>query len=121
VAECTLLSRAVRNLAINGAEACRGKGDVRLVALPTDGGVEIRVAYNGTGMSEELLERVMRAEFHTTKPKGSGLGLGVARYVVDVHGGRLDAESKVGSGTTFTLWLPQSELQTAGGDGRSTI
>ena len=121
VADGTLLSRAVRNLAINGAEACRGKGEVRLVAQPSDGGVEIRVADNGTGMSEDLLARVLRAEFHTTKPKGSGLGLGVARYVVDVHGGRLAAESKVGSGTTFTLWLPQSELQTAGGDGRSTL
>ncbi len=121
VADGTLLSRAIRNLAINGAEACRGKGEVRLAAQPADGGLEIRVADNGAGMSDDLLEKVMRAEFHTTKPKGSGLGLGVARYVVEVHRGKLGAASKVGSGTTFTLWLPQSDLQTAGSDGRSTI
>jgi signal transduction histidine kinase len=121
VADGTLLPRAVRNLAINAAEACKGSGEVRLTAHPVEGGVEIRVADTGIGMAPEMLGKVMRAEFHTTKPKGTGLGLGVARYVVEVHGGRLGAESKVGSGTTFTMWLPQSALHTAGENGRSRL
>jgi signal transduction histidine kinase len=111
-ADENLLRRAVYNLAANAADACvvngRG-GEVRLEAAEGSGAeVNIRVRDNGPGMSPETLERVMSGEFHSTKrSNGIGLGLGVARHVAQLHGGRMEAESALGSGTTFTLAIPR--------------
>jgi signal transduction histidine kinase len=111
-ADENLLRRAVYNLAANAADACvvngRG-GEVRLEAAEGNGAeVKIRVRDNGPGMSAETLNRVMSGEFHSTKrSNGIGLGLGVARHVAQLHGGRMEAVSELGAGTTFTLALPR--------------
>jgi signal transduction histidine kinase len=111
-ADENLLRRAVYNLAANAADACvvngRG-GEVRLEAAEGSGAeVKIRVRDNGPGMSQETLQRVMSGEFHSTKrSNGIGLGLGVARHVAQLHGGRMEAISELGAGTTFTLALPR--------------
>jgi signal transduction histidine kinase len=61
-------------------------------------------------MSPEMLERVMSGEFHSTKrSNGIGLGLGVVRHVAQLHGGRMEAASTLGTGTTFTLALPRAQ------------
>lgn len=112
-ADENLLRRAVYNLAANAADACvvngRG-GEVRLEAAEGNGAeVTIRVRDNGPGMSPETLQRVMSGEFHSTKrSNGIGLGLGVARHVAQLHGGRIEATSKPGAGTTFTLAFPRA-------------
>jgi signal transduction histidine kinase len=112
-ADENLLRRAVYNLAANAADACvvngRG-GEVTLEAAEGNGSeVNIRVRDNGPGMSAETLERVMSGDFHSTKrSNGIGLGLGVARHVAQLHGGRMEATSQLGAGTTFTLALPRT-------------
>jgi signal transduction histidine kinase len=111
-ADENLLRRAVYNLAANAADACvvdgRG-GQVKLEAGEGSGAeVRIRVRDNGPGMSPETLDRVMSGEFHSTKrSNGIGLGLGVARHVAQLHGGRMEAVSQLGAGTTFTLAFPR--------------
>jgi signal transduction histidine kinase len=118
-ADENLLRRAVYNLAANAADACvvngRG-GEVKLEAAEGNGAeVSIRVRDNGPGMSPETLERVMSGEFHSTKrSNGIGLGLGVARHVAQLHGGRVEATSQLGAGTTFTLALPRGDEGRAG-------
>jgi signal transduction histidine kinase len=118
VADERLLHRAIFNLGKNAAEACAGNGrpdkEVRFEAEEEQGGVLIRVRDTGYGMSPEVLERIMTGDFHSTKrTNGIGLGFGVARHVAQVHGGRLEATSKVGAGTTFTLLVPRRAQETA--------
>ncbi|HKE16691.1 MAG TPA: sensor histidine kinase [Kofleriaceae bacterium] len=112
-ADENLLRRAVYNLAANAADACvvNGRGGEVILEAAEGTGTEvtIRVRDNGPGMSTETLERVMSGEFHSTKrSNGIGLGLGVARHVAQLHGGRMEATSQLGAGTTFTLALPRA-------------
>jgi len=114
VADERLLQRAIFNLGKNAAEACAGNGrpekEVVFESEEKADGVEIRVRDTGYGMTPEVLERIMTGDFHSTKrTNGIGLGFGVARHVAQVHGGRLEATSKVGAGTTFTLLVPRRD------------
>ncbi len=112
VADERLLQRAIFNLGKNAAEACAGNGrpdkEVVFEAEERPDCVEIRVRDTGYGMTPEVLDRIMTGDFHSTKrTNGIGLGFGVARHVAQVHGGLLQATSKVGVGTTFTLRVPR--------------
>lgn len=119
-----LLRRAVYNLAANAADACvvngRGGEVVLEAAAGGDAEVKLRVRDNGPGMSPETLQRVMSGEFHSTKrSNGIGLGVGVARHVAQLHGGRMEAMSEPGSGTTFTLALPRLGEEPSAGESRA--
>lgn len=67
--------------------------------------VEIRVRDTGAGIEEEHLDKLFYP-FFTTKKQGSGVGLSMARKIVDSHRGLIDVESRIGEGTTFTVRLP---------------
>jgi len=67
--------------------------------------VAISVSDNGAGMRPETLARVFEP-FFTTKPEGTGLGLATAYGVVRQSGGHIAAQSRLGQGTTFTVYLP---------------
>jgi two-component system, NtrC family, sensor histidine kinase PilS len=101
------------NLMVNGAEAIAGEGRIAVTAevvsaggLPQAGDeVRIRVSDDGSGMSESDVKRVFEP-FFTTKKGGTGLGLATVYRIVETHGGRISVSSKVGKGTTVTLFLP---------------
>ncbi len=79
------------------------------------GMVAIHFTDNGSGMSEDTMKKVFNYGY-TTKPpgKGSGLGLYMCKYIVELHGGTIRVKSKLGEGTTFTVTLPvYQEEQTA--------
>jgi len=81
----------------------------------TAGMVAIHFTDNGSGMSEDTMKKVFNYGY-TTKPpgKGSGLGLYMCKYIVELHGGTIRVKSKMGEGTTFTVTLPvYQEEQTA--------
>jgi hypothetical protein len=61
-------------------------------------------------MSEEFIRTRLFRPFATTKSKGIGLGLYTCREVVEAHGGRLEVESKEGSGTRFRVVIPSSPV-----------
>lgn len=73
---------------------------------------KISISDNGDGMSKEILNRIFDP-FFTTKGvgKGTGLGLSMAQGIVSRHGGAIDVVSKLGEGTTFTIYLPGIEGQ----------
>jgi signal transduction histidine kinase len=69
-------------------------------------GLVVAVRDTGGGIPEQVLPSVFEP-FFTTRPEGTGLGLATARRFVEQHGGRLNLTSRVGEGTTVTIWLPQ--------------
>jgi len=65
----------------------------------------IRVSDTGCGISDSTLQRIF-APYFSTKPRGNGLGLVMARAIMRMHKGAIAVESKEGKGTTFTLYFP---------------
>jgi signal transduction histidine kinase len=101
------LQQALVNLVLNAIQATPRGGAVRLVAQPSDGGVELRVEDGGPGVPEELRARVFEP-FFTTKPAGSGLGLPIVHAIVAQHGGTIVYEPSALGGACFVLRLPLS-------------
>ena len=101
------LRQAVENLARNAREAMAGQLGARLsVSVERDGGnAVIRVADNGPGIPPAKLPTIFQP-FVSTKGKGMGLGLAICREIVESHAGRIEVDSTVGQGTTFTIRIP---------------
>jgi PAS domain S-box-containing protein len=113
------LSQVFLNLISNAAQAIGAAGTITLRTRRDGEGVRVEIADTGCGIAAEHLTKVFDP-FFTTRPvgEGSGLGLSIAYGVVKQHHGRIDVASKVGSGTTFSIWLPtrqagQGELPAA--------
>lgn len=105
VADPKRLRQALLNLVLNAIQASPKGSRVRL-AVDRDGEeARLRVIDRGEGMSQTVLERVQRPYF-STREGGSGLGLAVARGILEQHGGDLELQSCTGHGTTATLRLP---------------
>jgi signal transduction histidine kinase len=68
----------------------------------------VAVEDSGGGIAETDLDNVFRA-FYTTKPEGLGMGLAIARSIVEAHGGHLEARNNPGGGATFSFTLPTME------------
>ncbi len=107
------LKEALLNLVANALESTPpgGSVDVRVEGV-AGGGARLFVKDTGRGMSQEVLERV-GTPFFTTRERGTGLGVTLARAVFTQHGGELRYESKPGAGTTATALLPPRALVTA--------
>lgn len=101
------LSTALRNLLENAAAFAGPEGEVDLTLRPTAEGVSLELRDSGPGIPPEHLPRVFE-RFFTTRPRGEGTGLGLpmARALIEAHGGTLTAVSPPGSGAIFTIWLP---------------
>jgi signal transduction histidine kinase len=99
------ITQVVLNLVRNAAQASPPGGEVEVTVDEEDGGAIIRVRDRGPGMPKAVLDR-LGEPFFTTKERGSGLGLGISRRVVDEHGGRLDIRSAPGEGTEVIVRLP---------------
>jgi len=71
--------------------------------------VEIAFQDTGRGIPQEQMQRIFDP-FFTTRPSGTGLGLAIAKKILESMGGQVAAESRVGSGTTFRIWLRQAPV-----------
>jgi PAS domain S-box-containing protein len=109
-------SRLIRlfiNLLVNAAHAIEERGDGRRRIEVAVGDCEqadlvaIEVRDDGTGIPPDRLGRIFDP-FYTTKPAGAGTGLGLAicRDIAERAGGRIEVQSEIGRGATFTVWLP---------------
>ena len=100
------ITQVVVNLVRNAAQASPPGGEVDVVVdADVAGGAIIRVVDRGAGMPAEVVAR-LGEPFFTTKERGSGLGLGISRRVVDEHGGTLAIRSTPGEGTEVVVTLP---------------
>ena len=101
------LRKAFLNLVLNGMEALAAGGRMTVTtAYAADTRtMTVTIEDTGAGMSEETLSRMFDL-FFTTKPQGTGLGMALARSVIDLHAGELTINSTVGKGTRVTVRLP---------------
>lgn len=99
------IQQVVLNLLLNARDAMPSGGTLTFRARSEGDAVALSVTDTGEGITADHLTRVFEP-FFTTKERGTGLGLAVARRIVEEHGGKIQVESKPGTGTTFTMILP---------------
>ncbi len=86
-------------------EASRGRQDKGAATGRVIDGVRVTIADTGAGIPAHILPHIFDP-FYTTRPEGLGIGLYSSRNTIEEHGGRIEVESRLGQGTTFTVWLP---------------
>jgi signal transduction histidine kinase len=102
------LKKVLFNLLLNAIDAMPSGGTLTVrTARRADGAAELAIEDTGVGMDEETQARMFDL-FFTTKPRGTGLGMGIVRAAVERHGGALTVESEVGRGTRVVLGLPST-------------
>ncbi len=107
------IKRCLMNLVSNAVDASEEKeGTVRVSTgqAEEEGRFVIKVQDSGYGISEENIEKLFRVFFSTKGSKGTGLGLPVTHKIITEHGGKIDVESVIDEGTTFTITLPKKPI-----------
>lgn len=109
------VSQVLGNLLGNALKFTPENGDVIFHAAPTVGEVMFHVSDTGPGIPPEQIEHLFEQFWQARKndKRGVGLGLTIAKGIIDAHGGRIWCESVVGGGSTFSFTLPASGLPVA--------
>ncbi len=101
------LRQVLWNLLLNAAEAIDGAGNIRIELAPAkDQQACLKVSDSGAGMHPETMQSIFDP-FFTTKPNGTGLGLPIVHRILQSYGCRLDVQSAIGQGTTFSIHFRQ--------------
>jgi len=122
-ADAERIHQVLFNLVDNAVRFTPPGGEIRVTARPDGGRVHVSVTDTGVGISPEHLPRVFE-RFYRVDPArsrddgGTGIGLAVARSIVEAHGGRIVAKSDPGHGSAFTFDLPAVEAAVAANDRR---
>lgn len=113
------LNEVLGNLLSNAFKFTPKGGTIRVDAARCDGGIQVEVEDTGVGIPPDKLPHVFEKFYQVeneAQPRsvGSGLGLAIAREIVEAHGGTIGAESQVGRGTRFRVYLPERPPAAAG-------
>ena len=98
--------RVLINIIRNADEAMRGGGRITLGVSEADGNLLIEITDTGKGIPEESLAKIFEPFFSEGKSDGTGLGMSMAKKLIESHGGTISISSEVGTGTTFHVSLP---------------
>ena len=98
------------NLLVNSAHAIDTQGEIVVNTRQENGWIFVAISDTGCGIPEDIRQRIFEP-FFTTKEvgKGTGLGLHICQDIVSKHGGKIELESEIGKGTTFTVSIPVIE------------
>ena len=104
--DVNLIEQVLINLLVNALEAIKEKALPRIVLSATieNNSVLIKVADNGSGISEELMDKIF-IPFFSTKKSGIGIGLSLCKQIMLLHKGNIQVQSVTGEGTVFLLQL----------------
>src|SRR6266853_3389835 len=111
-ADRTRLQEALYNLLDNAVKYSREHGEIRLSVRQSDNKIELSVSDEGIGIAREDLPRIFERFYRADKARspdrvrGTGLGLAIVKHIAQLHGGRVEAESELGRGTTIRVVLP---------------
>jgi signal transduction histidine kinase len=102
------IHRCLLNLLTNAVDAVEeDDGEVRISThYQEENGMLITVEDNGSGIPEQISQRIFDVFFSTKGSQGTGLGLAVTKKIIEEHGGRIEVQSIPDQGTTFTIQLP---------------
>jgi PAS domain S-box-containing protein len=103
------LQLVLQNVLINAAQAMNGQGSVSITFSAAEGRSQMSIADGGPGMPPEVLEHAF-APFFTTKSRGTGLGLPLAKRIIEAHGGEIAIQTPPAGGTAVTLTLPLARI-----------
>jgi two-component system nitrogen regulation sensor histidine kinase GlnL len=106
------IKQVLLNMVKNALEATEDQGTILVSSGAKDAQVWFAVQDTGKGMSEDVQEKIFHP-FYTTKDKGTGLGLAVINKIVTDHHGTITVDSVAGSGSTFTVRLPEKGANAA--------
>jgi signal transduction histidine kinase len=106
------IHQVLLNLMLNAIQAIEGAGTISVTVFEQRDAAVVTVADTGRGIPTETLPNIFRP-FYTTKGNGTGLGLSLARRIVEEHHGQIDVASSSGKGTTFTVILPIRQPEAA--------
>jgi signal transduction histidine kinase len=99
------IHQVLLNLLLNAIQAIEGSGVIRVEVEEGEGQAAIRVTDSGRGIPAEHLPNIFKP-FYTTKGNGTGLGLSLAKRIIEQHQGRIDVTSTPGKGTLMAVYLP---------------
>jgi len=100
------IQEVLRNLIGNAVKFTPEGGLITIAASSAPGGLEVSVSDNGPGIAKEKLITIFD-KFESSDPKkGTGLGLAIVKHIITAHGGKIWAESELGTGSKFTFTLP---------------
>jgi PAS domain S-box-containing protein len=98
------------NLIVNAVDAMPEGGNLTISSARDDGRLRLQFADTGTGMPEDVRQKIFDPFFSTKGAHGTGLGLSVSHSIIERHEGIISVASEVDGGTTFTIELPASEV-----------
>jgi signal transduction histidine kinase len=103
----TLFKQALMNLLVNARQVMKNGGRVRVTTRAgASGDAVLEIADNGPGIPPDVKDRIFEV-FFSSRGGGTGLGLPIARQIVERHGGTIEVETAEGVGTTFRIQLPR--------------
>jgi signal transduction histidine kinase len=110
-ADGTRLQEVLYNLLENAVKYSRENGEIRLQAAQRNSEIVLSVSDDGIGISKDDLPRIFERFYRADKARtrelgGTGLGLAIVKHIAQLHGGRVEAESEPGRGTTIRVLLP---------------
>jgi len=106
------IHQVLLNLLLNAVQAVEGPSTIRVEIGSLDDCARVVVTDSGRGIPAQHISNIFRP-FYTTKGNGTGLGLSLARRIVEEHHGRIEVSSTVGKGSEFTVLLPFHMPQSA--------
>jgi len=99
------IHQVILNLLLNGIQAISGEGLVTVTLWREGQFAVVRVSDTGRGIAADSLTKIFKP-FFTTRKEGTGLGLPLAKGIVESHGGKIEVTSPPGQGAQFDIWLP---------------